>query len=276
MKVCEVCGATSEEKVIVSGRKYSHSFLCKRHYNQYSNYGKITDVNKDKLREARQCSVCGKDESASKVFKGDKFGYKYLCKKHYDQMSVYGKILERTSDSQYTNSEIKTDEDTVYITLKNRRYEKIGTAMVDIKDLSAVKDKRWSMNKDGYVVTRVSGELKFLHHIIANPSSIKNIVVDHEDRNKLNNKRSNLRVIEKQKNHMNHSGYKNNKSGFTGVSQNKKNGKWIARIHINKKPTQIGTFDKIDDAIEARLKAELEHYGKEFAPQRHLFEKYGI
>ena len=30
------------------------------------------------------------------------------------------------------------------------------------------------------------------------------------------------------------------------------------------------------DAIIARLKAELEYYGINFAPQRHLFEEYGI
>ena len=34
-------------------------------------------------------------------------------------------------------------------------------------------------------------------------------------------------------------------------------------------------FDKIEDAIKARLEAEKKYFG-EFAPQRHLFEQYGI
>ena len=29
-----------------------------------------------------------------------------------------------------------------------------------------------------------------------------------------------------------------------------------------------------DDAIKSRLLAEIEFFGKEFAPQRHLFDKY--
>ena len=31
-----------------------------------------------------------------------------------------------------------------------------------------------------------------------------------------------------------------------------------------------------EEAIRTRLKAELKYFGNEFAPQRHLFKKYGI
>jgi hypothetical protein len=36
------------------------------------------------------------------------------------------------------------------------------------------------------------------------------------------------------------------------------------------------TYYLKDDAVKARLKAELEYFGSEFAPQRHLFAQYGI
>ena len=32
----------------------------------------------------------------------------------------------------------------------------------------------------------------------------------------------------------------------------------------------------MDDAIVARLQAELKYFGAEFAPKRHIFEEYNI
>ena len=37
----------------------------------------------------------------------------------------------------------------------------------------------------------------------------------------------------------------------------------------------LGHFDNKDDAIRARLNAEVKYFG-EFAPQKHLYEQYGI
>jgi hypothetical protein len=37
----------------------------------------------------------------------------------------------------------------------------------------------------------------------------------------------------------------------------------------------LGCFEKIEDAVVARLKKEKEIWG-DFAPQRHLFELYNI
>lgn len=38
----------------------------------------------------------------------------------------------------------------------------------------------------------------------------------------------------------------------------------------------LGKFTEKEEAIRTRLKAELKYFGNEFAPQRHLFKKYGI
>ena len=55
----------------------------------------------------------------------------------------------------------------------------------------------------------------------------------------------------------------------------KDNKKWEARININKKQVKLGCFHVFEDAVVARLKAEKKYYG-EFAPQKHLYEQYGI
>lgn len=49
---------------------------------------------------------------------------------------------------------------------------------------------------------------------------------------------------------------KNNTSGFNGVYQNKKTGKWVAQITFQKKNYYLGSFSRREDAVEARKKGE--------------------
>ena len=49
----------------------------------------------------------------------------------------------------------------------------------------------------------------------------------------------------------------------------------IKNRYRNKNVLHLGYFYNINDAIIERLKAE-KLYFKEFAPQQHLYEKYGI
>ena len=44
---------------------------------------------------------------------------------------------------------------------------------------------------------------------------------------------------------------------------------------MNNKTKYLGSFKNKEGAIKARLEAEAKYFG-EFAPQRHLFEQYGI
>ena len=99
---------------------------------------------------------------------------------------------------------------------------------------------------------------------------------DHIDRNPLNNRRSNLRPATIGENAYNRSKYKNNVSGIAGVNWSTRSGKWVAQIQVNGKKKGLGYFNIKEDAIKTRLEAEAKYFGCEFAPQRHLFEQYGI
>lgn len=63
---------------------------------------------------------------------------------------------------------------------------------------------------------------------------------------------------------------KNNTSGYTGVSLNKKTGLWIAKITFRKHTYYLGSYPKIEDAIKARQHGEemhddfLEWYHREY------------
>lgn len=62
---------------------------------------------------------------------------------------------------------------------------------------------------------------------------------------------------------------------MVGISWKKDKKKWKAYLSVNSKQIHLGYFVNKDDAIRARLEAEAKYF-KEFAPQRHLFEQYGI
>jgi hypothetical protein len=97
---------------------------------------------------------------------------------------------------------------------------------------------------------------------------------DHIDRNEFNNRKENLRPCTKGQNNINKSVRCDNTSGVIGVYRTDSN-KWVAQLKLNGEIKFRKRFDNIYDAIIARLQAEAEYFD-EFAPQRHLFEQYGI
>lgn len=143
----------------------------------------------------------------------------------------------------------------------------------DLEDYDKIKDYCWYeiITKTGFhrLSAKINNKPICMHTLLGFKG------YDHEDRNELNNRKSNLRKCTHSENMQNSSLCKNNTSGVTGVSYSKKENKWIARISINKKLKRIGCFINKEDAIKARLFAEFKYYGK-FAPQKHLFKEYGI
>lgn len=146
---------------------------------------------------------------------------------------------------------------------------------VDADDFDKIKHYCWTEHvlSHGYHALEAreqnSNKTIRMHYLIVG----KNF--DHKDRNPLNNRKYNLRDPGSCGNAQNHSLRKDNTSGISGVNFDKRRGLYIARIQENNKRISLGYFENKDDAILARLEAELKYYG-EFAPQKHLFEEYGI
>ena len=145
----------------------------------------------------------------------------------------------------------------------------------DLDDYDLIKNYCWC---DDFIDNRY-------HSLTArNPENGKNISMhylfgykgwDHIDRNPLNNRRSNFRPATAQENARNRSLYKNNKSGYMGVCWDEWSKKWKAEIYVGGVRINLGRFSNKNEAIKIRLLAEKEHFG-EFAPQKHLYEQYGI
>lgn len=83
--------------------------------------------------------------------------------------------------------------------------------------------------------------------------------IDHIDGSGLNNKLINLRDVTNRQNQMNRKTQLNNTSGFTGVVWDKNHKKFQARIKINGKQKNLGSYNTLEAAAAARAAAELEH-----------------
>ena len=143
----------------------------------------------------------------------------------------------------------------------------------DLEDYDKVKNYCWDVDSvTKYVRTRLKTGQKISMHKLLFPEAE---IIDHKNRNRQDNRKSNLRLCTSRENMMNKSVYKNNTSGLIGVRWHKQHKKWCSEIGFDNRRIHLGYYDDKEDAIHARLEAEVKYYG-EFAPQQHLFEKYGI
>lgn len=139
------------------------------------------------------------------------------------------------------------------ISIENLRGSHIVT--VDDEDYWLMQQYMWSINTGGYVYCKKL--TKYLHQIINHTP--KGYHTDHINRDKLDNRRCNLRTATVSENILNSSISKNNKSGYNGVDYRVKAGSWRARITKNRKEILIGHFNTREEAIEARKSVETQY-----------------
>lgn len=115
-----------------------------------------------------------------------------------------------------------------------------------------------SLDSKGYRFIRLNKKAYRTHRIIWKMLKNEDPLgeIDHIDGNSLNNKIKNLRIVSHQENLKNCKLRKDNTSGITGISFNKKRKKWVSYMHINGAMINLGEFDKKKKAIEVRKNFE--------------------
>lgn len=108
--------------------------------------------------------------------------------------------------------------------------------------------KRFTLNGKKYYYHRFIWELHF-------GNIPEGFEIDHINRDRLDNKIENLRLVSHQDNNKNKGLNTNNKSGFKGVCWDKRSQKWYSYIMIDGKHKYLGLFENIQDANSARLEA---------------------
>lgn len=139
---------------------------------------------------------------------------------------------------------------------------KYETFYFDLEDKCKIDGYCWSIDKNGYVVTRgKNGKMISMHRLVMNVSDPK-VQVDHIHHNTTDNRKSQLRIASKSQNMRNVDRRINNTSGVTGVGWNKTRKKWIASIGYNNQNIHLGYFINFEDAVAARKEAEEKYYGE--------------
>lgn len=130
-------------------------------------------------------------------------------------------------------------------------------AIVDDEDFEWLNQWKWCFDSNGYAVRHEqkneygfnSRRMIKMHKFILNPSL--GMMTDHINRNRLDNRKINLRMAD---NHLNQRNSKlsiKNRSGFKGVYWDKKYKRWCARITFFGKKIFGGGFLNIIDAHKA-------------------------
>lgn len=145
--------------------------------------------------------------------------------------------------------------------------------LIDTEDLDNIKKHYWSFNKTKRYIYSYTAKREFLHNYIMDNKNI-----DHINRNTLDNRKENLRVVTHQQNCWNRGVRKdkNKKIKIIGVYQ--RGNSYVAEIRKTNKDRIIirkaKTFKTINEAILCRFSLEDFYFG-EFAPQRDLYKEYG-
>jgi len=123
-------------------------------------------------------------------------------------------------------------------------------AIVDAADYPALSKYKWhALEVAGgfYAARHERGKMVLMHRVIMQPP--EGMVVDHIDRNRANNRRSNLRVCTQRQNRCN-SRPCGGRSGFKGVSP--QGHKWVSQLKYRGKSYRAGVFADPVDAARAR------------------------
>ena len=202
------------------------------------------------------CGLCGKSYNLSKMKRGDVKSCGHLKYIHGRQR-------------KFNRIDIQNEYGIIYCEDTPFYFDK--------EDLCLLEGKYWYMDDYGYLTHAytINGRTYYekFHKILMRVESKSKYCVDHINRNKNDNRKSNLRICRHKENDRNNNLYKNNKSGYIGVSYDERRNKWVSRICVDRKSIILGYYSEKDDAIKSRLRGEIKYFG-EFAPQKELFKNY--
>ena len=153
----------------------------------------------------------------------------------------------------------KTIEKNTELKIQSKKYGDI-IFIIDNEDLDIIKNYQWTVRKlynNFYAYTgKWNGKAIALHRLISKCPA--NLVVDHINRNTLDNRKSNLRICNQLVNIKNRP---INKTGYRGIILNSL-GNYRVRLQIHNIKYEK-TFKTLEDAINYRKELEEKYHKKE-------------
>lgn len=115
------------------------------------------------------------------------------------------------------------------------------TCLYDQRDHKLISRYSWNLHNKGYAVTTINGKPVLMHRLILGLIDQREIEVDHKFHNKLDNRRSKIRVCTHSENRRNARKLKPTAhSKFKGVYNDQ--GRWHVQIMKNEKVKNCGRY----------------------------------
>ena len=169
-----------------------------------------------------------------------------------DQITLLSEQLDRKIWNYF-----EVDKQIIYIYYWEQKTQSVKKIIIDNieENYTLIYNYYWQLNHNGYPQTRTNGKKIFLYHLILSTDKL----IDHKDRNPLNNTKDNLRICScYSDNSINQSLSSRNTSGYTGVSFI--DNRWRARIQW-KGVERSKFFSSKEEAILCRQQWEKELRG---------------
>ena len=115
-------------------------------------------------------------------------------------------------------------------------------AIVDDDDYESLSQNKWYCSKTGYAV-RTNRSIR-MHRVVMNAP--EGLEIDHINGNRLDNRKSNLRICDHRQN-------TRNRTTAKGYSFLKDRNQWQARVQRNGKNIFLGNYNEESDARKAYL-----------------------
>jgi hypothetical protein len=147
--------------------------------------------------------------------------------------------------------------------MKTVELSKGYATLVDDADFEAVSEHSWHVliprSGTPYAVGYVNGVRERLHRWLM--KAPKGVEVDHENTDGLDNQRGNLRLATSSQNQHNKRAYRTNTSGYKGVSLDRRNGRWYAKLAVNGVQHNLGLHDTPEEANRVVCEARARFHG---------------
>ena len=135
--------------------------------------------------------------------------------------------------------------------MKEIHLTKSKIAKIDAEDYDSISKHKWHTHPLGYASTSIGGRKNqkslLMHRLIMDAQ--KGDIVDHINGDKLDNRKSNLRICNQSNNIGNSRIRKDNTTGYKGVTRSAfVDGNYVSRIYYKGKHIHLGVFNNPHDA----------------------------
>lgn len=121
-----------------------------------------------------------------------------------------------------------------------------GIALVDLDDVERVQQHRWSQAVNGYVISHQT----YMHRWLLGLEKGDRRQVDHRNRNRLDNRRANLRITTHKLNGQNRTVRRDSGAGFRGVNYHR-DGRpkpYSVQVYVDGTAYRLGSYATAEEA----------------------------